>query len=751
MGCAAINDNSKLDEFFTEAFGFRKKAQKGVNIDDAKETKASNFIGSSGNIIFREEIMEHGDESAIIKPWLEGMISPDFPLEEDLTLPNYSLKIEHVWGFRIEDCRKNLFFLSKDLILYSCSSMCIIQNLDDNTQTLFGGFPLGKDKECHDKDITAIAYLKKDVSMIATGQPGINPKILVWSPVDPEVIYAKFEQPKGSKIVSHLSFDHTGRYIGSFGKDEDNSIYIFDLKTKSLYWEQKTDDELDNFNSIINNNYEIKDKKNDNKKKEEIDEKEIPKDANDILLSNEEKGEYLLDMCFNPDDYELCLVGVEKIKFGNYKNRVLFPKVNQPGKTRKVYTSCCYINKNICLVGNNQGKLYVFKDRNRIQKKRISSGTIQNITFKRHTKKVYISDSFCKVLILDSKTIELIDFFQMDSVVKSLDVNINHKIIMGLKNGEIKIKFYGTDTKHEQTIIKSHSSGSINDIAYIPEKKIVSVGDDNKILLYNLLSKKCESSGKVNLSFNALEQIKGLCVSYNTTKEHIALGLSNGYISIRKDEKHLDTQVINDIKITEGKVIILKFTDYGDFLLCSTNREELCLLDTNDNYNICRKLETTGIIYQFDWDRDGKFIQAINDRNKYIFYEIEKDLIELKDPNDMVAVEWPKITCKFNYTVQGVFQGSTNPDYINCVSKANTKKLICAGDEHYLLHLCNYPCVDDNPKKKKYRGHSGKIKKIIWNFDDSKLITIAENDRSIILWNLEEDIIAKDIEQKIYL
>ena len=751
MGCAAINDNSKLDEFFTEAFGFRKKAQKGVNIDDAKETKASNFIGSKGNIIFREEIMEHGDESAIIKPWLEGMISPDFPLEEDLTLPNYSLKIEHVWGFRIEDCRKNLFFLSKDLILYSCSSMCIIQNLDDNTQTLFGGFPLGKDKECHDKDITAIAYLKKDVSMIATGQPGINPKILVWSPVDPEVIYAKFEQPKGSKIVSHLSFDHTGRYIGSFGKDEDNSIYIFDLKTKSLYWEQKTDDELDNFNSIINNNYEIKDKKNDNKKKEEIDEKEIPKDANDILLSNEEKGEYLLDMCFNPDDYELCLVGVEKIKFGNYKNRVLFPKVNQPGKTRKVYTSCCYINKNICLVGNNQGKLYVFKDRNRIQKKRISSGTIQNITFKRHTKKVYISDSFCKVLILDSKTIELIDFFQMNSVVKSLDVNINHQIIMGLKNGEIKIKFYGTDTKHEQTIIKSHSSGSINDIAYIPEKKIVSVGDDNKILLYNLLSKKCESSGKVNLSFNALEQIKGLCVSYNTTKEHIALGLSNGYISIRKDEKHLDTQVINDIKITEGRVIILKFTDYGDFLLCSTNREELCLLDTNDNYNICRKLETTGIIYQFDWDRDGKFIQAINDRNKYIFYEIEKDLIELKDPNDMVAVEWPKITCKFNYTVQGVFQGSTNPDYINCVSKANTKKLICAGDEHYLLHLCNYPCVDDNPKKKKYRGHSGKIKKIIWNFDDSKLITIAENDRSIILWNLEEDIIAKDIEQKIYL
>ena len=54
-------------------------------------------------------------------------------------------------------------------------------------------------------------------------------------------------------------------------------------------------------------------------------------------------------------------------------------------------------------------------------------------------------------------------------------------------------------------------------------------------------------------------------------------------------------------------------------------------------------------------------------------------------------------------------------------------------------------------RKKKYRGHSGKIKKIIWNFDDSKLITIAENDKSIILWNLEEDINTKDIEQIINL
>ena len=707
MGCGATGNRAKgiLDEFYKELFGFREKTQKGLDIDDSKETQTTVQIGSADSI-FREEIMDHGDESGVIKPWLEGMISPDYPLEEDLTPPKYSLKIEHVFGFKTEESRKNLFFLTKDIILYSSSSLGIIQNLDDNTQTLFGGFPLGENKECHDKDITAIAYLRRDVSMIATGQAGLNPKILVWSPVDPEVIYAKFEQPKDSKLVSSLSFDKSGRYLGSFGKDENHSFYIFDMRTKSIHWEQST-------------------------------------------IEGNEENQYLLDMCFNPDknSYELCLVGVEKVIFADFQIRKKFPRVNKRGEIEKIYTSCCYIDKNICLVGNNQGKLYVYVEHSKLLSKKMGKGSIQNITFKKQFNKVYISDNSCNVIIVDPKTFDKIDSFVMNSVVKSLDVSQDNKIIMGLKNGEIKIKYYGTRTKHDQSIIKAHSEGEINDLIYIPEKKILSIGDDNKILLFNLLSKKCESKGHTVLSFPIMDNVKGKCLSYNESKENIAIGLSSGYISIRKDLKHLDIKLINDIQISEGAINNIKYTDYGDFLLCTSDKNEICLLDVNDNYNINKKIETESVILGFDWDREGKYIQAINSNNKYIFYKIDKDSITKENPEILQSVEWPKITCKFNYSVQGIFQGSTNPDYISCVSKANTKKLLCAGDEHYLLHLCNYPCGSDNPKKKKYRGHSGKIKVILWNFDDSKVITIAENDKAIIYWTLEEDITNEQDEQ----
>ena len=106
--------------------------------------------------------------------------------------------------------------------------------------------------------------------------------------------------------------------MGSFGKDENHSFYIFDMRTKSIHWEQST------------------------------------KEGN-------EENQYLLDVCFSPDkdSYELCLVGIEKIIFANFQSRAKNPKVNKATKNEKIYTTCCYIDKNICLIGNNLGK-YMF-------------------------------------------------------------------------------------------------------------------------------------------------------------------------------------------------------------------------------------------------------------------------------------------------------------------------------------------------------------------------------------------------------
>ena len=696
------------NEFYIEAFENQLLRVKGIDLN-SEAVKTTKQLETFNSIFFEEETIDHADESAPVKPWLENVLAPNIPLEENIDFPNYNLKIDHVYGFKSENSRKNLFFYKEDQIIYSVSSICIIQNLDDNTQRLFGGFPLKEKKECHDNIITSIDFLNKEVAMVATGQCGLVPKILVWSPVDTEVVYARFEQPKGSQEVSALCFDRDGHYLASFGKDENNSFYIFDLRKKELVWESETG----------------------------------PKD-------------FLLDITFNKfqkrDNQDLLIVGVNKIIIARPSDQ--FHKNIYTNKEKMtIFSACCYISSDRFLVGNYKGKIGFYLNENKTHERKFSSASIQNIYYKKSLAKIFITDSMNKVYILEDKLFTEKDSFTLKSVVKSIDINDDFLMILGLKNGDIILKHWEDSTKYEETYLKSHSEGSICGMAFVPEYKLVTSGEDNKILLWNLRSKKCESSGFINpLIFNKTnknveetfivgERNKSQCLAYHLSYEHVVVGTNIGTITVRKNPKELNIKVIQpDIIIGPKPIMQLEYTEYGDILLVVTEDNKLLLLDVNNNYTKTKSIELESYFTSFDMDEQAKFIRTCTKNDQYKFYNLELEDIREVPPEDedLRNCTWKANTCKFSYTMQGIFQGSTNPSYISSVCKAHNKNLIAAGDDDYLLNLCNYPCINENPKLKKYRGHSGIIKKIIWNNTDSLIITIAENDKAIIVWTVEE-------------
>ena len=698
----------KNNEFYLEAFRHQLLRVKGLDLN-SEEIKTSKTLETFNNINFEEEIIDHADESAPVKPWLENVLAPNIPLEENISFPNYNLKIEHVYGFKTENSRKNIFFYKEDQIIYSVTSICIIQNLDDNTQRLFGGFPLKEKKECHDNIITSIDFLNKEVAMVATGQCGLVPKILVWSPVDTEVVYARFEQPKGSQEVSALCFDRDGHYLASFGKDENNSFYIFDLRTKELVWESETG----------------------------------PKD-------------FLLDITFNKfqkdEIQELLLVGVNKIIKARPKDQFHRNLYNNKDKMA-IFSACCYISSDRFLIGNYKGKIGFYLNDTKTHGRRFSSGSIQNITYKKNLENIFITDSLNKVYILEDKLFTQKYSFTLKSVVKSIDINDSFQMILGLKNGDIILKHWEDSTRYEETFLKSHCEGSICGMAFVPEYKLITSGEDNKILLWNLRSKKCENWGTINpLIYNNTnkniedtyivgERNKSQCLAYHLSYEHVAVGTNIGTITVRKSPKDLNVKVISpDIIIGPKPIMILEYTEYGDILLVTTEDNKLLLLNVNDNYTKTKSIELESYFTSFDIDEQAKYIRTCTKNEQFKFYNLENEEIKVVEPEDedLRNCTWKTNTCKFSYTMQGIFQGSTNPNYISAVCKAHNKNLVAAGDDDYLLNLCNYPCITENPKLKKYRGHSGCIKKIIWNSTDSLIITIAENDKAIIVWSVEE-------------
>ena len=710
---SAINKIDITNEFYIEAFQTQFLKADGLDIEKVELQTTKTLKKVNNHLSWDEEIIDHADESGPVKPWLENVIAPNVAIEENISYPNYNLKIEHVYGFKTENSRKNIFFYKVDQIIYSVSSICIIQNLDDNTQRLFGGFPLKENKECHDNIITAIDFLNNEVGMVATGQCGLVPKILVWSPVDTEVVYARFEQPRESKEVSALCFDKTGHYLASFGKDEQNSYYIFDLRKNELMWQQPTG-----------------------------------------------KDNFLLDITFNKyvsrneGNEELLLVGVNKIIISTPYGRCDTNLYNNNQKVG-IFTSCCYVSKNRFLVGGSTGKVSFYLDRNKTHQKKLSNGSIQNITYKPQLSKIFVTDSLNKVYIIEDTLFTLSDSFTLKSVVKSIDVNDDFQMILGLKNGDIILKHWEDKTKYEEEYLKSHSEGSIGGIAFVPEYKLVTSGEDNKILLWNLRSKKCESSGKINpLVKNTTnqntedyyivgERNKSQCLAYHLSYEHVAVGTNEGTITVRKNPKELDKRLINpDITLDESPIVTMEYTEYGDILIVMSENNYIFFLDVNDNYKTRNKHKFESYIKSFDIDEQAKYMRCCMSNNRFNFYKLDlknNDDFDV-DPNDedLRKASWKTNKCKFSYTMQGIFQGSTNPNYLSVVCKANNKNLLAAGDDDFLLNLCNYPCITENPKLKKYRGHSGVIKKIIWNSNDNLIITIAENDKAIIVWSVEE-------------
>ena len=577
----------KLDEnneFFLEAFQNLALKSNGLDLEKS-EIQTSKTLKKIDDFTFDEEIIDHADESGVVKPWLESVIAPNIAIEEDISYPNYNLKIEHVYGFKSENSRKNIFFYKRDQIIYSVSSICIIQNLDDNTQRLFGGFPLKENKECHDNIITAIDFLNNEVAMVATGQCGLVPKILVWSPVDTEVVYARFEQPRESLEVSALCFDKTGHYLASFGKDKNNSYYIFDLR------------------------------------------------KNELKMTKETGGdnEFLLDITFNKyverDDRceELLLVGVNKIIISrpdDNLDRNVYKKINDK---IVIFTSCCYVSRTKFLIGSDLGKVSFYLNQEKTHQKKLSNGTIQNITYNQQLSKIFITDSLNKVYILEDTLFTQSGYFTLKSVVKSIDVNEDFQMILGLKNGDIILKHWEDKTEYEEVYLKSHSEGSIGGLAFVPEYKIVTSGEDNKILLWNLRSKKCESSGKINpLVKNTTniniddyyiigERNKSQCLAYHSSYEHVAVGINDGTITIRKSPKELERKSVPDIKIGENPIVNLEYTEYGDLLLAMDNKNKFVFLDVNNRYENKKSIELDSFITSFDIDEQAKYIRCCMD------------------------------------------------------------------------------------------------------------------------------------------
>ena len=638
MGCSSSKSTGILKKkstmFDKEVYGYKKT----TNLLNVKNNTHYEIINSEYPH-FYEEKMESGREKAAVRPWLANILPPEHEIVENTELPKYSLKIDHVFGFRNDDTRQNVFFLSEDQIIYTTSSLAIIQNIDDLSQTIFGGNSNTGKMTCHNNDIMSIAVYSKDISMVATGQRALKPLILVWSPSDPNVIFAKFHQANGSKEVSGLDFDPNGIYLGSFGKDEGNSFYIFNLQTKSLYWTQET-------------------------------------------------GELaLLDLKFDPYNDSFCVCGYGKIIFaGLSKNqcRHIITETSNQNLSEEIFTTISYINQKYCAIGSFSGKVYIFRYEKH-HKTLTPSGSVMSIKYNYDDQLLFVSTSKKKIHIYSTrrKHFSKVDSFNVNSIVTSIDINNEDVLLIGSKNGNIELIHYKESPIRKQIICQSHSSGEVRGLDFVSDKHAITTAEDNKIMIWNLRTHLCENIGDIDYGYNGDDSIeqkvnekkkkkkkkantdvlgyefkshqKSWAVSYNKQKGHVAIGICNGSVSIRLSIKKINELVVPDIIISEvegnlvtnvteeedeetnkyisdtGRAITeLKYTNYGDLLAVACENGILTILNVNERYTVIKQIVFDSFITNLDWDLTNTYVQVVTVNNRFMFIDYNTSTIKSK-------------------------------------------------------------------------------------------------------------------------
>ena len=70
----------------------------------------------------------------------------------------------------------------------------------------------------------------------------------------------------------------------------------------------------------------------------------------------------------------------------------------------------------------------------------------------------------------------------------------------------------------------------------------------------------------------------GISLSY----EHVAVGINDGSVTIRKNPKDLDRKSVPDIEIGKDPIVNLEYTEYGDLLLVMDEKFNFVFLDVID-------------------------------------------------------------------------------------------------------------------------------------------------------------------------
>ncbi|KAJ1447589.1 hypothetical protein M885DRAFT_471813 [Pelagophyceae sp. CCMP2097] len=637
----------------------------------------------------------------------------------DLNLPDSSLTLEWVHGYRGDDCRGNVRYTAAGEIVYPAARLAVVYSGLEHRQ---------RHMTLHAGDVISLA-VSPDGSVVATGDVGPRPSVICWDAASCQPLAVL----KGvhSVGVSQLCFSPDGgATLATVGADLHSCVIAYDWKTRRRVFSSRADLGVQG----------------------------------------------CLGVSFVGDSSgSLCAVGVGDpfvVFWVSEGGKVIKRRGAFGRRTRRQPTLCvARCGANVTLTGQASGHLYVWHGRNCVQAIRGHFGSLNAIHVSKHGIVTGGKDGRVRLwshALEAGATFNLMDLGAkptMRSVCLSGD---GAKLLVGTGGNEVYelSAADGSDTLGGPAA-SSHFGAPARAAAAHPLKpEFVTVGDDGTVRVWDVLTR---SAVKATTLDGAV-----LCAAYHPNGDLIAVGLgaatAQGGLAAEARPTTANTSaavyskpskegafcILNDADLTVAfeardsalPITACRFTLDGEIVACASEDTAIYLYAVNEEYEAvgqCRRHLLP--VRCFDFSTDSKWLRSCCDGGQLYFFnansgQFQSNISALKD------VRWATETCTLGYGVSGARKraeedGATITSCDRARGPTDGPEsgggYLASGDSYGRVRLQRWPAAKKEALQLDYRAHSGRIASAVFNSDQTHLITVGEDDRCIMQWILTED------------
>ena len=428
---------------FVSGGNTRKKINAAGEVEHTSTFDRSETRKDDDEILFEVEEAT-GDEFMATKPWKGAMVAPAEHPEHDNSAPDVEYELEYVYGYRCEDSRQNVRYNAEGKVVYMTAAVGIILDQESNTQKIFGGKAvkpgMHSGRQYHNDDITTLT-ISRDRTLVATGQVGSRPVLIIWNAVDCTPVQ-RIVLPKGSRAIKSAAFNKDATLVACSDEHNDHHVRVYSVETGKL------------------------------------------------VFQHESGSSKLYDMDYSPTEDTFCVVGHKRIIFyfgdgsGNYQDKkgILGPAM----KEMTAFSSVNFNSEGHAIVTNVRGSILTFNGR---QCGDFNQGVHKGAIFAAHMDEEDTlftggKDGFVRT----TKGGE----WDFGCTVRSVDF-ANGNLLVGLRSGTI-VEALADETRRE--LIHSHNEGEVWGLEKVGDgKHVLTTGDDNRIIVWDYTTHRRVAEG----------------------------------------------------------------------------------------------------------------------------------------------------------------------------------------------------------------------------------------------------------------